>query len=66
MKKFEKLSRAEMKNVLGGVFAPPGGGGGDDCTDECSDSKPCPTGKTCTAFKLDKSCPDHPTVYICG
>jgi hypothetical protein len=28
MKNFEKLSRAEMKNVLGGVAAPPTGG---DC-----------------------------------
>ena len=28
MKEFQKLSRAEMKNVTGGVAAPPAGGGG--------------------------------------
>ena len=31
MSKFEKLSRAEMKNVLGGVVDP-GGGGGTGCS----------------------------------
>jgi hypothetical protein len=28
MEQFKKLSRAEMKNVKGGVQQPPGGGGG--------------------------------------
>ena len=44
MEKFQKLSRAEMRNVKGGVDAPPGGGGGNTyCYKCCSDL----TLKTC-------------------
>ena len=65
MSKFNKLSRAEMKNVLGGVRDPglPGGpvGGGDGCiTSECSNDEGCATSQygpkcqisTCQATQL--------------
>ena len=38
MEMFEKLSRAEMKNVKGGKV----GGGPGDCVDGCSDTNRCP------------------------
>jgi len=45
MEKFQKLTRVEMKNVLGGN--PPVGGDGGPCTDECSDLIPCGMRGTC-------------------
>lgn len=43
MEKFKKLSKEEMKKVLGGgdeVSVAPGGG-------ECQNNCPCPAGQTC-------------------
>ncbi|WP_449288974.1 bacteriocin-like protein [Mucilaginibacter lutimaris] len=52
MKKFEKLSRTEMKNVLGGVVKPPA------CTNACViGNHECGDGKKCTS----ENCPDDPS-----
>lgn len=59
MSKFMKLSRAEMKSVLGGLRDPGSGGGGtggDDCPDNsCGGTAgTCPTGKSCYSAKCPK------------
>ena len=51
MQNFKKLSRAEMKNVKGGVSEP-------SCTNDCGGtSGTCPSGQTC---KFSVACPDDP------
>jgi len=47
MEKFKKLSKAEMKNVLGGQDPIGGDGGGPGCQTNCSAQLPCTSG-TCT------------------
>jgi hypothetical protein len=48
MNKTKKLSRAEMKKVLGGSL--------DDCKNECTEYPPCPAPKTCKSV----TCPSDP------
>ncbi|MGF7077180.1 hypothetical protein [Mucilaginibacter sp. R-33] len=51
MSKFAKLSRAEMKNVLGGTAPPPP----TSCTNDCGGTAgTCSTGYDC----VSESCPD--------
>jgi hypothetical protein len=53
MEKFEKLSKREMREVLGGKIAP-------TCPENAcgGTAGTCPTGKTCSSAK----CPDDPTL----
>lgn len=58
MPEFAKLSRAEMKNILGGTAQPP-----SNCTNECSSTSACLTGSIC----VTETCPDDKNFvhYIC-
>jgi hypothetical protein len=49
MEKFVKLSRAEMKEILGGENAPP-------CTNECETDQDCISGETCKSG-ISEACP---------
>ncbi|MBD1387191.1 hypothetical protein IDJ75_18025 [Mucilaginibacter rigui] len=66
MSKFNKLSRAEMRDVLGGTYGggpiePGDGGGGEDCPDnECGGTLgTCAVGKSC----YSKKCPKDANFY---
>jgi hypothetical protein len=59
MNRFQKLDRAELKNILGGMDSLSNDGG---CPDTCQTDADCKDGKTCTmgggAFGCDmqKNC----------
>ena len=55
MENFRKLTRSEMKNILGGF---------DPCDDECGDGDACPTGTVCTK-NMSSYCTNPNYVYIC-
>lgn len=60
MKKFRKLSRAEMKNVKGGVSQP------GSCQNTCANDDDCPADKsTCVSTSCTDSTGQH-TIYVCG
>jgi len=56
LEKGEALSRSQLKKVLGGSDS-----GSDDCKDECTSDKPCPSGQTCTAYH----CESGGEYYVC-
>ena len=64
MKKLNLLSKAEMKNVMGGTVdtGGPGSPGGVACAAECTtDGASCTRGNQagrCTFYQKSKECPD--------
>lgn len=64
----EVLSRAQLKNVLGGAGSGSGSGSGsgtyDQCADECTTDAQCAKGTTCTAVRTSH-CGTKTSINIC-
>ena len=56
MEEFVKLSRAEMKTILGGVNDP-------GCHSDCTSDKDCQGDRTCKDMSTD-ACPDRMLCWL--